>query len=162
MPLEDDLLEQRMKRVGEIEALGFPAYGQRFDFTHTIAQLLAADGAKTAEELDAAKPRVRVAGRIETMRGKGKAGFFHLTQWGERLQVYVRKDAVSERDFKLFSCSISATSWASKATFSARAPASSACTRRNWSFYRRLCSPCRKSGTAWRMWKSATASATWI
>jgi lysyl-tRNA synthetase class 2 len=102
LPLEDDLLEQRMKRVGEIEALGFPAYGQRFDFTHTIAQLLAADGAKTAEELDAAKPRVRVAGRIETMRGKGKAGFFHLTQWGERLQVYVRQDAVSERDFKLY------------------------------------------------------------
>jgi len=33
LSLEDDLLEQRVKRVAEIEALGFRAYRQRFDFT---------------------------------------------------------------------------------------------------------------------------------
>jgi lysyl-tRNA synthetase class 2 len=32
----------------------------------------------------------------------GKAGFMHLMQSGERMQVYVRKDAVSERDYKLY------------------------------------------------------------
>ena len=41
MPLEDELLEQRVKRTAEIEALGFRAYGQRFDFTHTVPQILA-------------------------------------------------------------------------------------------------------------------------
>ena len=103
MALEDDLLEQRIARIAEISALGFRAYGQRFDFSHTIPQLLAsADSAKTTEELDAAKPRVRIAGRIQTIRGKGKAGFFHLTQLGERLQVYIRQDALSERDFQLY------------------------------------------------------------
>ena len=103
MSLEDDLLEQRIQRIAAIEALGFPPYGQRVDFSLTVPQLLAsADSAKTAEELDAAKLRVRVAGRIQTIRGKGKAGFFHVTQLGQRLQVYVRQDAVSERDFSLY------------------------------------------------------------
>ena len=102
MSLEDDLLEQRVKRTAEIEALGFRAYGQRFDFTHTVPQILATESAKTAEELAAAKPQVRIAGRIQTIRRMGKAGFLHLMQSGERLQVYVRKDAVSERDFALY------------------------------------------------------------
>jgi lysyl-tRNA synthetase class 2 len=102
LSLEDDLLEQRVKRTAEIEALGFHAYGQRFDFTHTIPQILATESAKSAEELEAAKPRVRIAGRIQTMRRMGKAGFFHLMQLGEHLQVYVRKDAVSEREYSLY------------------------------------------------------------
>ncbi len=102
MSLEDDLLEQRIKRIAEIEALGFRAYGQRFDFTHTVPEILAAESAKTAEELAAAKPQVKIAGRIQTMRRMGKAGFFHLMQRGERLQVYVRSDAVNEREYALY------------------------------------------------------------
>src|SRR4029077_4988549 len=39
---------------------------------------------------------------IQTVRRMGKAGFMHLQQLGERLQVYVRKDAVSERDHALY------------------------------------------------------------
>jgi len=101
MSLEDDLYDQRLKRTAEIEALGFRAYGQRFDFTHTIPDILREYSAKTAEEL-ADKPQVRVAGRIQTMRRMGKAGFLHLMQWGEKLQVYIRKDAVSETESKLY------------------------------------------------------------
>src|SRR5271154_1091740 len=101
MSLEDDLLEQRLRRTSEIQALGFRPYGQRFDFTHTIPAILAAYASKTAEDL-ADKPPVRVAGRILTIRRMGKAGFMHLQQSGERLQVYVRKDAVSENEHKLY------------------------------------------------------------
>jgi lysyl-tRNA synthetase class 2 len=101
MSLEDDLYDQRLKRTAEIEALGFRAYGQRFDFTHTVSEILRDYSAKTAEEL-ADKPQVRIAGRIQTMRRMGKAGFLHLMQWGEKLQVYIRKDAVSETEYKLY------------------------------------------------------------
>src|SRR5271156_5733434 len=101
MSLEDDLLSTRLERVREIEALGFRPYGQRFDFSHTIPQILADYSGKTAEEL-ADKPQVRIAGRILTIRRMGKAGFMHLQQSGERLQVYVRKDAVSDNEYKLY------------------------------------------------------------
>jgi len=101
LSLEDDLLKQRLARVREIEALGYRAYGRRFDFTHTIPEILGAYGSKTAEELTP-EVRVRVAGRMMTIRHMGKAGFAHLQQNGERLQIYVKKDAVGERDFQLF------------------------------------------------------------
>ena len=101
MSLEDDLFAQRLRRTTEIEALGFRPYGARFDTTHTVPQILADYAAKTAEEL-ADKPQVRIAGRIQTVRRMGKAGFMHLMQSGERLQVYVRKDAVPEADYALY------------------------------------------------------------
>jgi lysyl-tRNA synthetase, class II len=101
MSLEDEILVQRLKRTEEIEALGFRAYGQRFDFTHTIPNILREYSEKTAEDL-VEKPVVKIAGRIQTMRRMGKAGFLHLMQAGEKLQVYIRKDAVSETEYKLY------------------------------------------------------------
>jgi lysyl-tRNA synthetase, class II len=101
LSLEDDLFAQRLRRTTEIEALGFRPYGARFDTTHTVPQILADYAAKTAEEL-ADRPQVRIAGRIQTVRRMGKAGFMHLMQSGERLQVYVRKDAVPEADYALY------------------------------------------------------------
>jgi lysyl-tRNA synthetase class 2 len=104
LSLEDELLKQRLSRIHEIETLGYRAYGRRFEFTHTIPEILTAYGSKTAEELPPAEtaPRMRIAGRIMTIRHMGKAGFAHLQQNGERLQIYVKKDAVGERDFQLF------------------------------------------------------------
>src|SRR3984893_12059220 len=70
LSLEDDLYDQRIRRIAEIEALGFHAYGQRFDFSHTIPQILAEFGAKTAEQLDP-RVEVRIAGRVATKRLMG-------------------------------------------------------------------------------------------
>ena len=102
MSLEDNLFEQRLARASQIEALGFRPYGQRFDFTHTIPAILAKYGSADAATLEQEKPRVSLAGRIQTVRRMGKAGFLHVSQSGEKLQVYVRKDAVSENEYKLY------------------------------------------------------------
>ena len=51
MSLEDDLLVQRVRRAAELDAAGIPAYGRRFDYTHTIPSILAEYSAKTAEEM---------------------------------------------------------------------------------------------------------------
>ncbi len=85
----------------EIEALGYQPFGKRFDFTATIPGILREYTASTAEEL-VPEIRVRIAGRIQTVRRMGKAGFMHIMQNGARLQLYIRKDAVPERDYKLF------------------------------------------------------------
>ena len=101
MSLEDELLKQRLSRIREIAALDYRPYGRRFEFTHTIPDILTEYGAKAAEEFSP-EARVRIAGRVMTIRHMGKAGFAHLQQNGERLQIYVKKDAVGERDFALF------------------------------------------------------------
>ena len=102
MSLESELLKQRLDRVRELEALDYRPYGHRFDATHAIPEILADYTAKTAEELAAPQVRVRITGRIQTLRRMGKAGFAHLLQDGERLQIYVRKDSVGERDYRLY------------------------------------------------------------
>src|SRR5437879_10599130 len=101
LSLEDELLKQRLERIREIEGLGYRSYGRRFDYTHTIPEIVAEYGAKPAEELSP-ELRVRMAGRVQTLRRMGKAGFAHLAQNGERLQVYIKKDNVGERDFQLY------------------------------------------------------------
>jgi lysyl-tRNA synthetase, class II len=101
LSLEDELFEQRAARVREIEALGYLPFGRRFDFNRTVPEVLRKYGEKTAEEL-VPEVRARLAGRIQTIRRMGKAGFMHIQQNGARLQCYVRKDAVSEPDYQLF------------------------------------------------------------
>ncbi|MBL0158607.1 MAG: lysine--tRNA ligase [Bryobacterales bacterium] len=102
MSVEQELFDQRFSRIREIEALGYRPYGQRFEASVTIPEILAGYTPKTAEELEAAQPRVRIAGRIMTVRRMGKAGFMHLQQSGERLQVYIKKDAINETEFQLY------------------------------------------------------------
>src|SRR5207237_9933509 len=55
-----------------------------------------------ADELEREKPVVRLSGRLTAIRGHGKAGFADLTQGGQRLQIYIRKDAVGDQNFQLF------------------------------------------------------------
>ena len=102
MALDENIYELRRQKLKQIEALGEPAYPTRFDFTHTIPQILADYSGKTAEELEAARVNVRVAGRIMAIRLMGKASFSHLQQNGQRLQIYVKKDAVGDQGFELY------------------------------------------------------------
>jgi lysyl-tRNA synthetase, class II len=102
LALEQELFDQRFARIRELEALGARPYGQRFEYSHTIPQILADFSARTGEELDAHRTQVKIAGRIQTLRRMGKAGFLHIQQSGERLQIYVKKDGVPEKDFQIY------------------------------------------------------------
>ena len=92
--LEEKIYELRQEKLKQIEALGQRAYPYRFEFTHTVPQILAEYGEKTAEELTGNRVDVKVAGRIVSIRLQGKAGFAHLQQDGKRLQIYVKLDFV--------------------------------------------------------------------
>ncbi|MFZ0199153.1 MAG: lysine--tRNA ligase [Candidatus Sulfotelmatobacter sp.] len=102
MAFDENVYELRRQKLKQIEALGQPAYRSKYEFTHTIPQILSGYSDKTAEQLEAARFNVRVAGRIMAIRLMGKAGFSHLQQEGKRLQFYVKKDAVGEKGFELF------------------------------------------------------------
>ena len=102
MALDEKIYELRRQKLKQIEALGQPAYPHKFDFTHTVPQILAEYGGKTAEQLESSRVNVRLAGRIMAIRLMGKAGFAHLQQDGQRLQVYIKKDAVGEKGFELY------------------------------------------------------------
>jgi lysyl-tRNA synthetase class 2 len=97
-----DQFEQRLKKLQEIQALGFDPYPHQFRWTDNITALVEKHAKHSAADLEADKRELRVAGRIMSMRLMGKAGFAHLQGGGARLQIYVKKDIVGERGFQLF------------------------------------------------------------
>jgi len=101
LALDENIYQLRRDKLKQIAALGQPVYRSRYDFTHTVPQILR-DYDKPAEELEADRVNVRVAGRIMAIRLMGKAGFCHIQQGGQRLQIYVKKDAVGDQGFELY------------------------------------------------------------
>jgi lysyl-tRNA synthetase class 2 len=99
---EQNLFTLRREKLKEIEKLGQAAYPNQFSASHSIPAVRAQWGNATAEELEANRVTVTVAGRIMAIRAQGKAGFATLQQEGERLQIYVRLDAVGEQGFALY------------------------------------------------------------
>src|SRR5688572_18893262 len=99
---ESDQVVQRRANLEALRALGVDPYPRRFDPGASIDAIVAADSGMTGEELDAAQINVRTAVRILSFRSFGKANFLVLSDGKARLQVYIRQDAVPERDFKIF------------------------------------------------------------
>ena len=112
---EEKLYNERREKLRQIAELGQKqglsyaeaTYPNLYDATHTIAEVLPlgkkTDGTdKAAEELEANRVEVSVAGRVMAHRLQGKAGFAHIQQAGQRLQIYVRKDDVGEDAFALY------------------------------------------------------------
>jgi len=102
LALDEKIYELRRDKLKQIEALGQQSYPRQYKFTHTIPQILTEYSDKTAEQLENPRVNVRVAGRIMAIRLMGKAGFAHLQQGGQKLQIYVKKDAVGDKGFELY------------------------------------------------------------
>ena len=99
---ERNLFELRRSKLAEIEKLGQAAYPNQFPASHTVPEVRAKWDQVTGEELEANRVTVSVAGRLMAVRAQGKAGFATLQQGGQRLQIYVRLDAVGEQGFALY------------------------------------------------------------
>jgi lysyl-tRNA synthetase class 2 len=111
---EQKLYQQRQDKLNEIAKLGAEiglnyaqaVYPNSFAFTALIPDIKqkydSPDAPVTAEQLEADRKEVAIAGRIMAIRLQGKAGFAQLQQAGQRLQIYVRKDDVGENAFALY------------------------------------------------------------
>ena len=93
--------EQRRANLEAITRLGFAAYPNKFDTTHSVSALVDGHTARSKDELEAARVDTVTAGRVVSVRSFGKASFFVLSDGRSRIQIYVRQDALSERDYQL-------------------------------------------------------------
>jgi len=98
----EDQFDIRKEKLKKIESLGIPAYPYGFDKTHRLQELRDRYGDRSAEELEKLEDRFRCTGRILSQREMGKSAFLHLFDGEEPLQIYIRKDVVSEKDFQLY------------------------------------------------------------
>jgi lysyl-tRNA synthetase class 2 len=98
---EDAQVEQRRANLQAITELGIRPYPNRFAPTDTVTALVAAHGESSKDALETARVETTTAGRIISIRSFGKASFFVLSDGRARIQIYVRQDALSDRDYKL-------------------------------------------------------------
>ena len=99
---ESDQLRQRRANFEELQKLGVEPYPHAFERTHTVTDLVKGFGDSTGEALEAEKIHTRTAGRVLAIRSFGKANFLAISDGRNRIQVYIRKDALSEREFAVF------------------------------------------------------------
>lgn len=98
--MTDELNDQRQQRIKKLETLrelGLEPYGSRFEATDRAGQLIKEHGEKSKEQLEQARIRCRMAGRIVALRRFGKAAFAVLQDGSDRLQVYLKKDALGDK-----------------------------------------------------------------
>src|SRR5687768_8059167 len=99
---ESDLLRQRRENFQELMRLGIDPYPRAFDRTHTVDALIKTYGNRTHDELEAEHIQTRTSGRIMAIRSFGKANFLAISDGRTRIQIYIRKDSLPERDFSIF------------------------------------------------------------
>ncbi len=97
-----NLLEQRRFKLAELRRRGYDPYPHKFEYTHKLGEIRAGYDSASGQDLEEKKPSVRVCGRIMSLRPMGKAGFMDLSDGENRLQIYVRRDAVGAEAFELF------------------------------------------------------------
>ncbi len=93
---------QRLEKADALRASGVPVYPTRYQRTHALGQILHDHADQGIEALDQLDLGVRIAGRVILKRPHGKASFATLTDGQDRLQIYVRQDAVGEAAYRMF------------------------------------------------------------
>jgi lysyl-tRNA synthetase class 2 len=71
--------EQRKANLAAIVALGFAAYPNKFDTTHSVSQLVDGYHETAADALENPKVETVAAGRVVGIRSFGKAAFLVIS-----------------------------------------------------------------------------------
>lgn len=95
------LRQHRRAKLAHLRKMGIDPFPARFPSDGRVSELAARFQSLDAAQLEKAKPRVRVGGRVTAVRRHGKAAFFDLSDGDGRIQAYMRLDLVGESTFSL-------------------------------------------------------------
>ncbi|RKX18664.1 MAG: lysine--tRNA ligase, partial [Candidatus Zixiibacteriota bacterium] len=92
-----ELIKIRRNKVLAMREKGIDSYPYKYEYSHKINELL-----DKFDELSENETSVKITGRIMLKRKMGKTFFADLRDSSERIQIYVRKDALGDDLFDLF------------------------------------------------------------
>ena len=90
-----DIIDFRMQKLVKLRESGLEPYPHNFSPTNKSMELI--QNFETFEKKD-----VVIAGRIMTVRKMGKASFFHIQDTAGRIQIYIKRDEVGEKQYEQF------------------------------------------------------------
>src|SRR5688572_26890156 len=88
--------DSRRQKLDQLRASGVQPYDYSYPVTHRSARIRS-----DATSLEQGGETVRVAGRLLTKRGHGKASFAHLKDADGTIQVYLREDVLGPETYAL-------------------------------------------------------------
>lgn len=105
--MEEELLRIRKEKLSKIRELGLEPYPYKYQVDFLSKELIDKFddlGVKDDSMLDHPDVRrLRVAGRIMSMRSKGKTAFAHIQDMKGKIQIYARKDILGDIMYEVFS-----------------------------------------------------------
>lgn len=99
---ESEVFQTRYKKVKRLQELGFPLYPNDLKPSHTAAMVSMLYNDKPNEVLESVTDRCSIAGRVMIVRSFGKSAFIVVQDRSGRLQAYVQKGKIDDRDFSAF------------------------------------------------------------
>lgn len=91
--------DARLEKLGKLRSLGLDVWPRKAQRTHSIEELAGRYGDPEQwpnDKLEALGLAVSVMGRVLSLREMGKSVFGHLTEDGEKLQAFFRKNDLDE------------------------------------------------------------------
>jgi lysyl-tRNA synthetase class 2 len=95
-----DFDQQRIDKLKDLRQQGYPLYPPTFERKNTIADIRALYADAGHER---STDRVTTAGRLFTVRNHGKTIFADLGDEGGKIQLYIRKNDLGDKQFDFFS-----------------------------------------------------------
>ena len=97
-----DQEQVRRDKISKYRELGVDPFGQKYEKSHDVSQVIELVKGKSSEELETLNLRVRVAGRIMAIRRMGKASFVNIKDRSGSIQGYIGIDVVGEKSYEVF------------------------------------------------------------
>ncbi len=99
---QNNILKARREKAENLAEAGVKLFSNDFKHPVPIKDILPRGELLAPESHEQDCGQYRIAGRIMSMRKFGKAAFFHLEDESGNIQVYVRRDFLGEKPFKVF------------------------------------------------------------
>ncbi|MDY0230923.1 MAG: lysine--tRNA ligase [Candidatus Saccharicenans sp.] len=103
--VQEDLSDQelvRLEKWKKLQEKGLEVFPHKAEVSHSVFEVIKEFAHLGKEELEAKNYQVKVPGRIMAIRKMGRATFFHIADFRQRLQVYLREDQVGKENYELF------------------------------------------------------------
>jgi lysyl-tRNA synthetase class 2 len=98
MGRQEQIIEQRLKKIKAMRAAGINPYPNRFDVKNTAKELQ--DKYKSLKNNEAKKDKLKLAGRLMSFRNFGKIAFGVLQDHSGKIQIQIQSDKTPEETQK--------------------------------------------------------------
>lgn len=102
MKEQNEIFQIRYNKLMQLKALGFSLYPNNLKPSTTISKILSLYNNKPHDAFEGMTDRFSIAGRVMIVRSFGKSAFMVIQDRTGKLQAYIQKGKIDEKEFAAF------------------------------------------------------------